>query len=311
MHMIEEVFGTGCDLYSDVLQCARDSDKAALRKAYYRQALKVHPDKVPNDKNAAAKFQAITSAYQLLQNQECRKLYDESGILPSVDELDEENMDGTAQWRDYFSQIFGKVTTGGIEAFSAKYKCSDEERRDVLKEFKARKGNMEKMLDYVMLSEARDAARWVEDYIRPAMEKGEVDSTYSDTMERTLKKLQDKVLKEDANDNNSDDEIDRDDDETESENEDKSSLASRRVRRIQQETVNRKPSLAKKTKKSVKRTKKKGDNDMTDLVAQIQNRRSNAFATLGARYGVNMDDEDPLTDKQFETINSKLRKKNK
>ena len=44
-HMIEEVFGPGCNLYK-LLKCSADATKAQLRKGYYRAALKgthVHP----------------------------------------------------------------------------------------------------------------------------------------------------------------------------------------------------------------------------------------------------------------------------
>jgi hypothetical protein len=38
-HMIEEVFGKGCNLYT-LLQCRANATKAQLRKGYYRAALK-------------------------------------------------------------------------------------------------------------------------------------------------------------------------------------------------------------------------------------------------------------------------------
>lgn len=329
MHIIEEAFGEGCDLYTDVLQCKRDADQAGLRKAYYRSALKHHPDKNPRDAKAASLFHAVTAAYQLLQDPERRADYDETGELPDVADDDEDSTTGTDQWKSYFDAIFGKVTTGGIEAFSAKYKCSDEERRDVLKEFQARKGNLEKMLEFVMLSEPRDCLRWVEDYIRPAMDSGDADTSYTATMEKSLKKLQKKVEQEDAaaaeeeDDEEMEDEDDnnkhaaRDDDETETESEDEDdgpSLAARRKQRMEEAAAKKKTAPpARKTKKPVKakKQKKKGGEDMTDLIAQIQNRRGgNAIQNLGARYGVNVDDDDddPLgDDKAFAAAQARLK----
>jgi hypothetical protein len=38
-HLIEEVFGKGCDLYK-LVQCKANATKAQLRKGYYRAALK-------------------------------------------------------------------------------------------------------------------------------------------------------------------------------------------------------------------------------------------------------------------------------
>lgn len=202
MHLIEQAFGRNCCLYGDVLQCPRDADAATLRKAYYRRALQYHPDKQPASSTTATSkspvdpsgdgdvasatsphlvFQAISATYQLLKNPESRAEYDETGRIPGDDEYDHDNQDlsqeGVQQWKNYFDQIFGKVTRSDIDAFAAKYKCSEEERRDVLKEFQQRRGDLVKMLDYVMLSEPRDALRWAEDYIRPAYERGRSPSS--------------------------------------------------------------------------------------------------------------------------------------
>lgn len=103
------------------------------------------------------------------------------------------NQAGTDMWRSYFSQIFGKVSTADIDNFAAKYKCSDEEQRDVLKYYKKFKGDLDKMLDCVMLSNECDKKRWVEDFIQPAIQRGDVED-YSDTLEKTLS--EDEVIAE-------------------------------------------------------------------------------------------------------------------
>jgi DnaJ homolog subfamily C member 9 len=321
MHLIEDAFGEGCNLYTDVLKCEKDADKAGLRKAYYRTALQYHPDKNPGDENAAANFQAVTAAYQILLDPDLRAAYDESGEIPAdgPDDDDDENNGAHNQWKEFFDRIFGKVTVGDIEAFAAKYKCSDEEKRDVLKEYTARKGNLVKMLEFVMLSEARDAQRWVEDYLQPAIEAKEISSLYVDAMEKSLKKLQKKVEQQDAaaaaNEDEEDDEPEgdedeEDDDETEIE-EEETPPAQRRKRRRRNESTEKK-SKGKQSPKKPKQSKttKSKENNMSDLVAQIQNRRgtaASAIANLGARYGVSMeDDEDPLNDQDFAKTQAKL-----
>lgn len=302
MHPIEEAFGKGCNLYKDVLNCDIHSDKAQLRKAYYRTALRYHPDKNPGNAKASQQFQAISLAYQILQNQESREEYDESGVIPS-DAIDDDDVAATKQgadiWKQYFDQIFGKVTKSDIDAFASKYKCSDEERRDVLKEFPARKGNLVKMLDFVMLSEPRDASRWVEDFILPAMEKGEIKTDFKDTMQTTLEKLKRKVAKEDA------ETASNDGDETETDDESSDIEPSPPPKK-----------KAKSTSKSAlqpKKSKQKPQSDMSNLIAAIQNKKrggGNIISSLGARYGVTIDqDQDPLNDADFAEAQAKLQKK--
>jgi DnaJ family protein C protein 9 len=324
MHVIEEAFGKGCCLYADVLQCEPTANKAQLRKAYYRAALVHHPDKqqpnngagADNDKNSL-KFQAVSLAYQILQDADARTDYDESGHIPSDAPDDDDTAaakQGTEAWKQYFDQIFGKVTTSDIDAFSSKYKCSDEERRDVLKEFKARRGNLVKMLDFVMLSEPRDCLRWVEDYIRPAVEEGEMDDSYVSTMEKTLVQCQKKTEKEDAQAAAEEEEESDDDEATESEEEEEEEVK-KPVRRSASNNKKQPPPKKAKPTQSKRKTKDAAGGSMQDLISQIQNKKrggNGVLASLGARYGVPMDDDDdkdPLNDAAFAKMQAKVSQK--
>lgn len=63
------------DFY-EVLGVTRDISQSALKKAYYKLAVQYHPDKNPDDKVAAAKFQDIGEAWDTLGDEKLRESYD-------------------------------------------------------------------------------------------------------------------------------------------------------------------------------------------------------------------------------------------
>ena len=327
--IIKQAFGKNCDLYSDVLECPRDATPAALRRAYYRTALKYHPDKVLRPHNdstttsnetlqkANEKFHAITAAYQILCHAELRKEYDTTGVIPDTTDDDDDEFNGNNDnnpWKEYFDRIFGKVTNNDIDLFASKYKCSEEEQRDVLHQYQQQKGNLSKMLNHVMLSEHIDVVRWVQDYINPAIQNGSLTSDYNETMQRTLKQIQTKIEKErkqksshkiskaaaakdeeDADDDN-DDENDNmeeeeeeegdfeDDDETETDDEEdvpppsksqKTKKASAPTTKSPVQKKTQPPMKTKRTKPMSATTKNK-KNNATDLISLIQNKNRNS-----------------------------------
>jgi molecular chaperone DnaJ len=65
--------------YYEVLEVSRDCSGAELKKAYRKLALKYHPDRNPDDKDAEEKFKLINEAYQVLSDDEKRSIYDRYG----------------------------------------------------------------------------------------------------------------------------------------------------------------------------------------------------------------------------------------
>lgn len=65
--------------YYHTLGVSRDASQADIQKAYRQLARKNHPDLNPDDKSAKAKFQAIQSAYEVLNDTKKRELYDRYG----------------------------------------------------------------------------------------------------------------------------------------------------------------------------------------------------------------------------------------
>ncbi|KPJ83666.1 MAG: hypothetical protein AMS17_17185 [Spirochaetes bacterium DG_61] len=65
--------------YYDVLGIDRNASKEDIKKAYRKLAVKYHPDKNPNDKQAEEKFKEATEAYEVLGDEQRRRMYDQFG----------------------------------------------------------------------------------------------------------------------------------------------------------------------------------------------------------------------------------------
>ncbi|GIL49380.1 hypothetical protein Vafri_5746 [Volvox africanus] len=66
--------------YYKILGVSKDADDNQLKKAYYKLAQKWHPDKNPNNVEAATeKFKEISEAYDVLSDPQKRTVYDQFG----------------------------------------------------------------------------------------------------------------------------------------------------------------------------------------------------------------------------------------
>lgn len=103
--------------YYEVLEVDRSASKDELKKAYRKKALKFHPDRNPDDKEAEEKFKEAAEAYEVLSDEQKRQTYDRFGHA---------GLGGAAGggysgrgFEDIFSQfsdIFGG-DSGGFESF--------------------------------------------------------------------------------------------------------------------------------------------------------------------------------------------------
>ncbi|PID82747.1 MAG: molecular chaperone DnaJ [Clostridiales bacterium] len=66
------------DFY-EVLGVDKSADDATLKKAYRKLAMKYHPDKNPDDKEAENKFKEVNEAYEVLSDPDKRSKYDQFG----------------------------------------------------------------------------------------------------------------------------------------------------------------------------------------------------------------------------------------
>lgn len=74
--------------YYDLLKVSTNADTGAIKKAYYREARKCHPDKNPEDPEAHEKFALLGHAYQVLSDEKARTAYDRDGKQDSSNSAD-------------------------------------------------------------------------------------------------------------------------------------------------------------------------------------------------------------------------------
>jgi len=65
--------------YYEVLGVGKSASADEIKRAYRRMAMKYHPDKNPNDKEAETKFKECAEAYEVLSDAEKRQRYDKFG----------------------------------------------------------------------------------------------------------------------------------------------------------------------------------------------------------------------------------------
>lgn len=101
--------------YYEVLGVDKNASQAEIKKAYRRLAMKYHPDKTKNDKEAENKFKEASEAYEVLSDNDKRQKYDQYGHAG----LEGAFGGGGFSWENFthasdFSDIFGDSGFGSI-----------------------------------------------------------------------------------------------------------------------------------------------------------------------------------------------------
>jgi len=98
--------------YYDVLSVSRTADGATIKKYYRKLAMKYHPDRNPDNKEAELRFKECTEAYEVLSDKQKRKIYDQYGH----EGLKNSGYQGPGNFEDMFSgmgDLFSDLFGGG------------------------------------------------------------------------------------------------------------------------------------------------------------------------------------------------------
>lgn len=106
--------------YYDILGVSKSASADELKKAYRKLAMKYHPDKNPDDEEAEKKFKEISAAYDVLKDEEKRKIYDQFGEEglngaggPGGGGFSGAGFDFNSGFSDIFEDLFSGFGAGG------------------------------------------------------------------------------------------------------------------------------------------------------------------------------------------------------
>lgn len=93
--------------YYEILGISRNASIDEIKSAYRKLALKYHPDRNPNNKEAEEKFKEATEAYEVLSDPEKRRRYDQYGHSGLRSGMDYHTYTTIDDIFSAFSDIFG------------------------------------------------------------------------------------------------------------------------------------------------------------------------------------------------------------
>ena len=108
--------------YYAILGVERTAEEIEIKRSYRKLAIKYHPDRNPNNPEAAEKFKEISHAYEILSDPQKRELYDRYG----EDAFRNGGAPGGGNPFDIFNSFFGGGD--GDDPFSSFFGSSSRRR---------------------------------------------------------------------------------------------------------------------------------------------------------------------------------------
>jgi molecular chaperone DnaJ len=114
--------------YYQVLDVPRTATEADIKKAYRRLAMKLHPDRNPDDHEATDKFKEVKEAYEILTDAQKRAAYDQfghAGVEGMRGPGAGQGFDPRDAFGDIFGDVFGDIFGAGRRGRSQVYRGAD------------------------------------------------------------------------------------------------------------------------------------------------------------------------------------------
>ena len=97
--------------YYKVLDVPKTATEGEIKKAYRRLAMKYHPDRNPNDKDAEDRFKEAKEACEVLTDAQKRAAYDQYGHagVEAASRGGRPGFSGGDAFSDIFGDVFGDI----------------------------------------------------------------------------------------------------------------------------------------------------------------------------------------------------------